>query len=72
MARLTHHALHQEEGLNPKIELVSFDDPEIPGISHILQDEEQMALSAVKLLFEQFNGHYVPQRIEVPVQWVQV
>ncbi|MCY9697274.1 GntR family transcriptional regulator [Paenibacillus alginolyticus] len=72
MARLTHHALHQEEGLNPKIELVSFDDPEIPGISHILQDEEQMALSAVKLLLEQFNGHYVPQRIEVPVQWIQV
>lgn len=72
MARLTHHALHQEEGLNPKIELVSFDDPEIPHISHILQDEEQMALSAVKLLLEQFNGHYVPQRIEVPVQWIQV
>jgi GntR family transcriptional regulator of arabinose operon len=70
MARLTQLALHQEEGLNPKIELVSFDDPEIPGISHVLQDEEQMALSAVKLLLEQFNGQYVPQRIEVPVQWI--
>ncbi|NQX69403.1 GntR family transcriptional regulator [Paenibacillus alba] len=70
MARLTHHALHQEEDLNPLIELVSFDDPEIPGISHILQDEAQMALSAVKLLLEQCNGQYAPQRIEVPVQWV--
>lgn len=72
MARLAHHALHVEEGLNPNTVLVSFDDPEIPGISHVLQDEEQMALSAVSLLLEQCNGQYTPQRMEVPVQWVQV
>ncbi|UKS25258.1 GntR family transcriptional regulator [Paenibacillus sp. HWE-109] len=72
MARHTHLALHQEEGLNPHIELVSFDDPEIPGISHVLQDEEQMALSAVKLLLEQLGGQHAPQRVEIPVQWIHV
>ncbi|MGG1556058.1 GntR family transcriptional regulator [Paenibacillus ferrarius] len=72
MARITHHALHVEDELNPHTVLVSFDDPEIPGISHVLQDEQQMALSAVSLLLEQCNGKYTPQRVEVPVQWVQV
>lgn len=71
MARITHHALHAEDVLNPNTLLVSFDDPEIPGISHVLQDEEQMALSAVTLLLEQCNGEYMPQRVEVPVQWIQ-
>ncbi|MBA2942984.1 GntR family transcriptional regulator [Paenibacillus sp. CGMCC 1.16610] len=70
MARLTHHALHEEEGLDPNTALVSFDDPEIPGIPHVLQDEEQMALSAVSLLLEQCNGQYTPQRVEIPVRWV--
>lgn len=71
MARLTHHALHEEEGLDPNNILVSFDDPEIPGISHVLQDEEQIALSAVSLLLEQCSGQYTPQRVEIPVLWVQ-
>jgi len=72
MTRLTHHALQQEQGLNSQIELVSFDDPEIPGISHILQDEEQMAHSAVQLLLDQLEGYYVPQRVEIPVKWMEV
>jgi GntR family transcriptional regulator of arabinose operon len=71
MAKLTHHALHTEEGLNTNTVLVSFDDPEIPGISHVLQDEEQTALSAVSLLLEQCSGQYNPQHVEIPVRWVQ-
>ncbi|KRE86568.1 GntR family transcriptional regulator [Paenibacillus sp. Soil766] len=70
MTRLTYRALHQEEGLNERIHLVSFDDPEIPNLPHILQDEERMARSAVELLLEQFSGKYTPQRVEIPVKWV--
>ncbi|MNR24001.1 hypothetical protein D3C85_1410550 [compost metagenome] len=70
MARLTYQALHQEEGLNASIHLVSFDDPGIPNLPHVLQDEERMARSAVDLLIEQFSGKYTPQRVEIPVKWI--
>lgn len=70
MARLTYQALHKEEGLNASIHLVSFDDPEIPNLPHILQDEERMGRSAVDLLLEQFSVKYTPQRVEIPVKWI--
>lgn len=37
-----------------------------PNITAVFALTSEMAL-----LLEQFNGQYVPQRIEVPVQWIQ-
>jgi DNA-binding LacI/PurR family transcriptional regulator len=68
MANLTYRALQSGGIQNPDIKLLSFDDPEIPGIPHIIQDEEQMARAAVNLLIQQFGGEYNPKMVEIPVR----
>ncbi len=69
MANLTHRAIRHSDHLNQEIGMVSFDDPEIPNIPHLLQDEHQMAKFAVQLLIQQFEGDYQPQKIEIPVSF---
>jgi DNA-binding LacI/PurR family transcriptional regulator len=67
MASLTYHALQQISGSRPEMTLISFDDPGIPNIPYIRQNEKQMAKSAVELLLSQLDGEYYPQKIEIPV-----
>ncbi|TXK82681.1 hypothetical protein [Paenibacillus sp. N3.4] len=68
MSNLTHEAFQQDATLNQDVQFVSFDDPQIPNTPYIMQNEQQMARSAIDLLLQQFNGEYNPQRVEVPVK----
>jgi DNA-binding LacI/PurR family transcriptional regulator len=67
MANLTHQALRGKNAPNRDVQVVSFDDPDLPDIPYISQDEREMARSAVELLVRQFDGEYEPQKIEVSV-----
>jgi DNA-binding LacI/PurR family transcriptional regulator len=67
MANLTHQALRGKDMTNPDVQVVSFDDPDLPDIPYISQDEREMARSAVELLVRQFDGEYEPRKVEVPV-----
>lgn len=60
-------------GLNvPKdLELVTFDPPDLPKVSYIRQNEEEMCRLTVDLLLEQINGKYEAQRLIVPVSLVK-
>lgn len=50
------------------IELISFDDPDLPGVSYISQNEEALAQAAVEQLLEQIDGDYTPRRTVLPVE----
>ncbi|WP_199624196.1 GntR family transcriptional regulator [Paenibacillus alkalitolerans] len=52
------------------IELISFDDPEIPGIPYVKQDERKLAQTAVQLLIRQMESNYAPQQAVIPVKFV--
>ncbi|SFB02985.1 DNA-binding transcriptional regulator, LacI/PurR family [Cohnella sp. OV330] len=49
-------------------ELISFDDPDLPGVSYISQNEEALAQAAVEQLREQIDGVYTPRRTVLPVE----
>ncbi|HEY0829142.1 MAG TPA: GntR family transcriptional regulator [Bacilli bacterium] len=70
MANLTYRSLHQLALTVQDIELLSFDDPEIPGVPFIMQDEQSMAQAAVELLKKQIAGEYTPQQVVIPVKLV--
>ncbi|CAH1208031.1 HTH-type transcriptional repressor PurR [Paenibacillus allorhizoplanae] len=55
---------------NQDLELISFDDPEIPNVPFIQQNEIQMAKTAVKLLKLQIDGEYAPEQEVIPVNLV--
>ena len=63
MANLTFHAMKS-------LELISFDDPEIPNVPFIMQNEMQIAETAVNLLKLQIDGQYAPQHVVIPVNLV--
>ncbi|WP_248924533.1 GntR family transcriptional regulator [Paenibacillus hamazuiensis] len=52
------------------VELISFDDPGIPGVPYVAQDEKQMAHDAVELLHMRMGSEHVPQHVVVPVKLV--
>ncbi len=52
------------------VELISFDDPRLPGVPYVRQDEREMARSAVSLLRDRIEGAYAPQSVVVPVKLV--
>ena len=66
MARLTSQSLSKLA--RREIELVSFDDPDLPGISYVKQDENRLAEAAVTLLKSQIEGGYSPQQTVIPVK----
>ncbi|MBW5447847.1 GntR family transcriptional regulator [Cohnella sp. CFH 77786] len=68
MADLTFRAIQSGKLPDRNIKLLSFDDPHIPGIPWVGQDEKRMAHSAVQLLLQQFEGAYSPQKVVIPVQ----
>ncbi|WP_046226607.1 GntR family transcriptional regulator [Paenibacillus dauci] len=66
-ADLTLASLHRL-GRVEQTEIISFDDPGLPGVACIMQDEQTMAMWAVKLLQSQMEGEYSPQEYVVPVR----
>lgn len=52
------------------LELITFDPPNLPGVSYIRQNEAEMCRITLELLHEQISGKYDPQRIIVPVTLV--
>ena len=73
-AELARNAWEAMETLDPadRPELISFDDPDLPGVAYIRQREEEMCRHTVALLREQLEGTYNPRRIVVPVQYVKI
>lgn len=69
IAQLTSRALNRI-GKPSEVELFSFDDPGIPNVSYVQQDERQMARAAVSLLLDQIKHSYAPQSVVVPVKLV--
>lgn len=69
IAGLTWKAL-QLTGRRTDVELFSFDNPDIPAVPYVQQDEQELARSAVMLLQDQIQHAYDPQHIVVPVQLV--
>jgi len=52
------------------LELITFDPPNLPGVSYIRQNEAEMCRITLELLHGQISGKYDPQRIIVPVTLV--
>lgn len=69
IAQLTSQALARIED-RPVVTLISFDDPGLPGVAFVQQDEREMARSAVSLLREQIEHAYAPQSVVLPVKLV--
>ncbi|KRE28212.1 GntR family transcriptional regulator [Paenibacillus sp. Soil522] len=71
MTNLTYRAM-QSVGSSSAgtIELFSFDDPEIPGVPYVKQDEWKLAQTAAQLLIRQMETDYAPQQTVIPVKLV--
>lgn len=69
VAKLTSKAL-KNLNRHEQVQMLAFDDPGIPGIPYVLQDEQQIAHSAVALLCEQIQHDYLPRQVIVPVKLV--
>ncbi|NIK69482.1 MULTISPECIES: GntR family transcriptional regulator [unclassified Paenibacillus] len=69
IAGLTWQALRLLER-RTEVELFSFDNPDIPNVPYVQQDEQELARSAVMLLQDQIGQTYDPRHIVVPVQLV--
>ncbi|MGO4109460.1 GntR family transcriptional regulator [Paenibacillus sp. YAF4_2] len=69
IAGLTWQALQLVER-RTEVELFSFDNPDIPHIPYVQQDEQTLARSAVMLMSDQIKHTYDPQHIVVPVELV--
>ncbi|OXM85781.1 GntR family transcriptional regulator [Paenibacillus rigui] len=70
MARLTSRALQGAGSSSSVKELISFDDPELPHVPYIAQNESKMAEAAVDLLIRQIDSHYEPQQVVIPVKLI--
>lgn len=53
------------------MELVTFDLPELPGVSYIRQDIREMCKLTMALLVEQMNGEQEHRQLVVPVSYVE-
>jgi GntR family transcriptional regulator, arabinose operon transcriptional repressor len=51
-----------------QIELVTFDNPEFPGVSYVAQNTEEISRKTVELLKNQLNGQDSPQHHLEPVK----
>lgn len=65
-AKLTYASL-VELGKTEDVELISFDNPELPGIGYLKQDERTIARLAVELVHAQIKGNHEPQHKVVQV-----
>lgn len=69
IAQLTSRALDRI-GRQSEVELFSFDDPGLPNVSYVQQDELAVARAAVSLLLDRIQHTYAPQNVVVPVKLV--
>ncbi len=71
MAQLTYYAL---QSINLKIpedcELISFDQPYIPNVSYVSQNEKEIARKAVDLLYSQIEGIADNKQVKVETSFV--
>lgn len=72
MTNLTYNAVRsvRTSSSAAPIELYSFDNPEIPGIPYVKQDEKKLAQSAAQLLIRQMEADYAPTQTVIPVKLV--
>ena len=55
------------QSLHPQV-LAAFDDPDLPGVPYVRQQEDEIGRLAIELLGEQLQERYEPRRVIVPVQ----
>jgi GntR family transcriptional regulator, arabinose operon transcriptional repressor len=70
ITNLTNRALNNVQMEAQAVELISFDNPDIPHIPYVKQNEELIAQTAVEMLIRQFESEYAPQQSVIPVQLV--
>ncbi|WP_020614880.1 GntR family transcriptional regulator [Paenibacillus daejeonensis] len=69
-ARQALDRLHREDLTNqrfPRPVLAAFDDPDLPGVPYVRQQEDEIGRLAIELLGEQLQERYEPRRVIVPV-----
>lgn len=71
LCHYTYQAAHRlGKRIPSELEIVTFDPPDLPGVSYIRQDEEEMCRITMELLLEQIQGKYEALRMIVPVTLV--
>lgn len=53
------------------LELVTFDPPDMPNVSYIRQNEDEMCRLTIEMLVEQMNGKHEARRVVVPVTFIK-
>lgn len=53
-----------------ELEIMTFDPPDLPGVSYIRQNEDEMCRITIELLMQQIQGNYEAQRMIIPVTYV--
>lgn len=68
--RLAHmvHSYLRKHGLLDRIELMTFDIPDIPGVSYVAQNIESISRNSIEMLKAQLTGENVPQQHLEPVK----
>lgn len=68
--RLAHmvHSYLRKHGLLDRIELMTFDIPDIPGVSYVAQNIESISRKSIEMLKAQLIGENVPQQHLEPVK----
>lgn len=70
-AELTHYTYRAlqllEQSCGRCLELVSFDQSDLPDVSYVKQNVKEMCKVTVDMLLEQVQGTYNPRRVAVPV-----
>lgn len=72
LTRYAHRAIQllgESGGRSP--ELLSFDPSDLPDVSYVKQNVEEMCRVTVEMLLEQIQGEYNPRRFAVPVTLFQ-
>jgi len=59
------------QSMGRNLELVTFDPPDLPRVSYIRQNEDEMCRLTVEMLAEQMNGKHEARRVVVPVSFVK-
>ncbi|MCU6733289.1 GntR family transcriptional regulator [Diplocloster agilis] len=73
MAQTTYYALKSiGKKIPEELELISFDQPYVPGVSYIVQNEEAIARRAVDLLLSKIEGNPDNAQIKVATEFIDI
>lgn len=68
LTRYTHRAIQLVgQSCGRSLELVSFDQSELPDVSYVKQNVDEMCRVTVAMLLEQIQGEFNPRRVAIPV-----